>query len=265
LTRKRGKLSLDERRFISQNCFEMSVEDIANAINRTISPVQKFIDKENLKMRNMTDDEHLLVKLRDRYYYKELKKQFSNPELIFFEHQWIDYFRQFTEDVTHTEEMEILEVIRTEVLINRGMEDRKEVVENIERLNLLIEQEMSQPMENRDTQALASFQTQLGAAVSSKSAYINEHEKLLTKKERLLKDLKGTREQRKRNADDAKTNFTSWLRQLDDKKARAKEGFDMEVHRIAAEKAKERLSQYHEYEDGTVDQPILNADTLIEE
>ena len=265
MTRKRGKLSLDERRFISQNCFEMSVEDIANAINRTISPVQKFIDKENLKMRNMTDDEHLLVKLRDRYYYKELKKQFSNPELIFFEHQWIDYFRQFTEDVTHTEEMEILEVIRTEVLINRGMEDRKEVVENIERLNLLIEQEMSQPMENRDTQALASFQTQLGAAVSSKSAYINEHEKLLTKKERLLKDLKGTREQRKRNADDAKTNFTSWLRQLDDKKARAKEGFDMEVHRIAAEKAKERLSQYHEYEDGTVDQPILNADTLIEE
>ena len=265
MPRKRGKLSLDERRFISQNCFEMSVEDIANAINRTIATVQKFIDKENLKMRNMTDDEHLLVKLRDRYYYKELKKQFSNPELIFFEHQWIDYFRQFTEDVTHTEEMEILEVIRTEVLINRGMEDRKEVVENIERLNLLIEQEMSQPMENRDTQALASFQTQLGAAVSSKSAYINEHEKLLTKKERLLKDLKGTREQRKRNADDAKTNFTSWLRQLDDKKAREKEGFDMEVHRVAAEKAKERLSQYHEYEDGTVDQPILNADTLIEE
>ena len=124
---------------------------------------------------------------------------------------------------------------------------------------------MDKPAGTQDTQSLASFQVQLGAAMSSKSAYINEHEKLLTKKERLLKDLKGTREQRKRNADDAKTNFTSWLRQLDDKELRTQEGFDMEVHRVASEKALGRLSDYHEYEDGVVDQPILNADTLIEE
>ena len=213
----------------------------------------------------MSDDEHLLVGLRGRYYFKELRKQFSDPELIFFEHQWIDYFKQFSEDVTHTEEMEILEVVRTEILINRGMEDRQEVIRNIERLNKLIEDEMDKPAGAQDMQALASFQTQLGAAISSKSSYINEHEKLLTKNERLLKDLKGTREQRKRNADDAKTNFTSWIRQLDSKAARVKEGFDMEVHRVAAEKAVERLSGYHEYEDGTVDQPILNANTLIEE
>ena len=265
MTRKRGKLSVDEMDFIRQNCFDLSIEEIANNLNRTTAPVQKFIDKENLKMRNMTDDEHLLVELRGRYYYQELRKQFNDAELIFFEHQWIDYFRQFSEDVTHTEEMEILEVIRTEVLINRGMEDRQEVMQNIERLNKLIDDEMEKPSAMQDTVALASFQTQLGAAISSKSAYINEHEKLLTKKERLLKDLKGTREQRKRNADDAKTNFSSWLRQLDDKDLRKKEGFDMEVHRVAAEKALDKLSEYHEYEDGTVDQPILNADTLMEE
>ena len=39
----------------------------------------------------------------------------------------------------------------------------------------------------------------------------------------------------------------------------------MEVHRVAAEKALDKLSEYHEYEDGVVDQPILNADTLIED
>ena len=94
-------------------------------------------------------------------------------------------------------------------------------------------------MAMQDTVAIASFQTQLGAAISSKSAYINEHEKLLTKKERLLKDLKGTREQRKRNADDAKTNFSAWLRQLDDDKMKKDESFDMEVHRVAADKATE--------------------------
>ena len=265
MSRKRGKLSKAEMNYIKQNCFDVSIKEIAKELNRTEAPIRKFIDKENLKMRNMSDDEHLLVGLRGRYYYKELQKQFQDAELIFFEHQWVDYFRQFSEDVTHTEEMEILEVIRTEVLINRGMEDRQEVLQNIERLNKLIEDEMDKPMALRDTQALASFQTQLGAAISSKSAYINEHEKLLTKKERLLKDLKGTREQRKRTADDAKTNFSSWLRQLDDEDTRKAEEFDMEAHRVAANKASERLADYHEYEDGVVDQPILNSDTLIEE
>ena len=59
--------------------------------------------------------------------------------------------------------------------------------------------------------------------------------------------------------------FSAWLRQLDDDKLKKAESFDMEVHRVAANKANERLSQLHQYEDGTVDQPILNADTLIEE
>ena len=265
MTRKRGKLSNGEMNYIRQNCFDLSAEEIGRHLNRTSAPIKKFIDRENLKARNMTDDEHLLVHLRGRYYYNELKKQMSDPEIIFFEHQWIDYFKQFGEDVTHTEEMQILEVIRTEVLINRGMEDRQDVMTNIARLNKLIDDEIEKPLSIQDTQAIASFQTQLGAAMASKSAYINEHEKLLTKKERLLKDLKGTREQRKRNTEDAKTNFSAWLKQLDDIEVRKREGIDMEIHRMAADKAIEDLSDYHKYEDGTVDQPFLNADTVKDE
>jgi hypothetical protein len=265
MSRKRGKLSNGEMDYIRQNCFDLSVEDIAKNLNRTSGPVQKFIDKENLKARNMTDDEHLLVNLRKRYYFLELNKQFNHAELIFFEHQWVDYFKQFGEDVTHTEEMQILEVIRTEVLINRGMEDRQEVVKNVERLNKLIDEEIRKPTDMQDTQAIASFQTQLGAAMASKSAYINEHEKLLTKKERLLKDLKGTREQRKRNAADAKTNFSAWLRQLDDDQFRKREEEMMELNRLAADKAFKTLSDYHTYEDGIVDQPFLNEHTIKED
>jgi hypothetical protein len=138
-------------------------------------------------------------------------------------------------------------------------------MKNIERLNKLIDDEIRKPEAMQDTQAIASFQTQLGAAFASKSAYINEHEKLLTKKERLLKDLKGTREQRKRNSEDAKTNFSAWLKQLDDPEARKRESVDMEVNRIAADKSIEDMSEYHTYEDGSVDQPFLNANTIKDE
>lgn len=263
MTRKRGKLSLGEMKYIRENCFDLSLEEIAENLNRTTEPIRRYIDEENLKARDLDDYSHLLNELRSRYYYGELKKQMSDPELIYAEHQWIDYFRQFNEDVTHTEEMQILETIRTEVLINRGMEDRQDNMRRIERLERLIEQEMEKPKDRQDGQVLAALHTQLGAAIASKSAYINEHDKLLTKKERLLKDLKGTREQRKRNAEDAKTNFSMWLKQLPE--FMEQDGYEMEIHSIAADKAKDRLAEYHRYEDGNLDQPILNADTIKDE
>ena len=39
----------------------------------------------------------------------------------------------------------------------------------------------------------------------------------------------------------------------------------MEIHRLAADKAVEDLSDYHKYEDGVLDQPFLNADTVKDE
>lgn len=261
--KKRGKLSLEEMKFIRENCFNMSIGEIADAINRTEEPVRRYIDEQNLKARDLDDHAYLLNDLRKRYYYNELRKQMTDSELIYAEHQWIDYFRQFNEDVTHTEEMQILEVIRTEVLINRGMEDRQDNIRRISTLEKLIDEEMNKPKDFQDTQALAAFHTQLGAAIAAKSAYINEHDKLLTKKERLLKDLKGTREQRKRNTEDAKTNFSMWLKALPE--FMEQEGYEMEIQALAADKATERLSDYHRYEDGNLDQPIFNADTLMED
>lgn len=263
--RKRGKLSMEEMNFLRRNCLEMSVEEMAKAINRTEKPVRRFLEEENLRQRGMSDDEHLLLKLRDRYYYKELKKQFSVGEMEFFEHQWIDYFKQFGEDVIHSEEMQIIEVTRTEILINRGMVDRQEILTRIERLEEMINEEMDKPDDTRDTILLGQLETQLGAAIGSKSAYIQEHEKLLTKKEKSIRDLKGTRDQRKKNADDAKVNFSSWLRQLQEEDNIKDAEFEMEIHRIAADKSRKELSKFHAYEDGEVDRPLFNAETVEDE
>ena len=59
------------------------------------------------------------------------------------------------------------------------VEGQEKPVANISsQLNKLIDDEINKPAQMQDTQAIASFQTQLGAAYASKSAYINEHEKL---------------------------------------------------------------------------------------
>ena len=47
MSRKRGALSTKEMNYIRQNCFDLSIEEIAKNLGRTESPVRKFIDKEN--------------------------------------------------------------------------------------------------------------------------------------------------------------------------------------------------------------------------
>ena len=51
MTKKRGKLSVEEMNFIRQNCFNISIEEIAETLNRTEAPIQKFIDKEKINAR----------------------------------------------------------------------------------------------------------------------------------------------------------------------------------------------------------------------
>lgn len=262
---KKGPFTEEERRFIEQNGLELTIDEIAEALRRNPKEVRRFALENGIRTKEIAEDEFVLQILRSRHYYRELKEQLTPTELEFFENEWVNFYLQFNEDVTHTEELQILEVIRTEILIHRSMKDRLQVMESIAALEKMIEEEMAQPKEDRDTNLVATLNAQLGALIGSKTSYISEHEKLLTKKERYLKDLKATREQRKRQADDAKTNFSMWLRELEKIDVREKEGFDMEVQAIAAAKARKELAEYHEYRDGMVDRPLLNADTISEE
>ena len=81
----------------------------------------------------------------------------------------------------------------------------------------------------------------------------------------MLKEMKATREQRVKRLEDSKQNFTSWLAFLVTNPDVAKGyGLEMEKMRLAMDKEKERLSEFHKYQDETVDQPFLTPDTVKE-
>jgi hypothetical protein len=265
MERKRGKLSLEEMKFIDENAHKYTIEDIAVQLNRTTEPVKRYIQQRNLAKFGMSDDEHLLLKLHDRYYWPELAFQFDEEELRFFEYKWIEYYRQFAEDVTATEENEMLELIRVSILINRVMRDKQDVVRNVKRIERLIDIEMDKPPHLMDTITISNLQQQLGGLIASKAAFIKEYDTLTNKLEKFTKDLKGTRETRLKKSEDAKTNFNAMVRYLEEENVRRREGYEMEKHAIAADKAVERLGAYHEYIDGTVDQPFLNDETIMDE
>ena len=78
----------------------------------------------------------------------------------------------------------------------------------------------------------------------------------------MLKDLKATREQRIKRLEDSKQTFIGWVRNLmSNPETRREMGESMEKMRLAMGIEKDRLSEWHQYEDHLVDQPFLTPDT----
>ena len=47
IPKKRGQLSLDEEKYIRDNIETLSIEDIANHLNRSPAPIQKYAEQKN--------------------------------------------------------------------------------------------------------------------------------------------------------------------------------------------------------------------------
>ena len=268
--RKRGKLSLDEEKYIRENVSDLSIEQIAEAINRTVKPVERYIIENNLGVSTLTEQANnntLLIKLHSKTFWPEIQRQFDETtgELEYFESTWIGLVKQFREDVLPAEELQIKQFITIDILINRSMKERKRHIQETERLQREVEREYELPEDARDIPKLANLETQLSFARNSIANYTNEYTKLLNEQQKISKDLKATREQRIKRIEDGKSSWVGLIRMLEDEEIREKEGREMEIMNMATQKTKKELRELFTYADDNVDHPLLNCDTMIEE
>ena len=266
LNKKRGQLSTDEQNFIRDNIGSMNIEDIATALNRSTKPVQRYIVDHKLSFdpeENITD-QNLKLKLHAKTFWSEITRQFDEQtgELEYFENTWIGLVKQFREDVLPAEELQIKQFITIDILINRSMKERKRHIAETETLQRKVDEEYSKPEEDRDIPKLANLETQLSFARNSIASYTNEFTKLLSEQQKISKDLKATREQRIKRIEDGKSSWVGLIRMLEDEVLREKEGKEMEILSLATQKAKEKLYENHQFQDGKVDQPILTPESI---
>ena len=270
IPKKRGKLSIDEERYIRENISELSIEQIAEAINRTVKPVERYVIENNLGVSTLTEQQNnatLITKLHSKTFWNEIVRQFDEPtgELEYFENTWIGLVKQFREDVLPAEELQIKQFITIDILINRSMKERKRHIQETERLQREVEQEYKLPEDVRDIQKLANLETQLSFARNSIANYTNEYTKLLNEQQKISKDLKATREQRIKRIEDGKSSWVGLIRMLEDEEIREKEGREMEIMNMATQKTKKELRELFTYADENVDYPLLNEETVKDE
>lgn len=265
MAKKRGQLSLDEEKFITDSIHTLSIEQIANALNRTEAPIKRYIDENQLyALEEKGENETLLRKLHSKSFWYEIERQFDKEsgELEYFENTWIGLVKQFREDVLPAEELQIKQFITIDILINRSMKERKRHIAETEKLQKQVDVEYDKPEDQRDIPRLTNLETQLSFARNSISSYTNEYTKLLNEQQKISKDLKATREQRIKRIEDGKSSWVGLIRMLEDEEVREKEGREMEILNMATNKYKKDFYEYHQYQDGKIDQPFLNHESV---
>ena len=265
--KKRGQLSLDEEKFIRENIQTLTIDQIATTLNRNPAPIKRYISESNLYQSSdqQKEDELLKQKLYGKSFWSEIKKQFDDEtgELEYFENVWVNLIKQFREDVLPAEELQIKQFITIDILINRSMKERKRHISETEKLQRLVDKEYEKPEDQRDIPKLANLETQLTFARNSIASYTNEYTKLLTEQQKISKDLKATREQRIKRIEDGKSSWVGLIRMLEDEEIREKEGREMVILNMATDKAKQKLSEYHTYQDGKIDMPLLTPENVL--
>ena len=265
MPKKRGQLSLDEEKFIRDNVETLSVEAIANQLNRNVDPINRYIDENQLySIHEKSENEVLKRKLHSKTFWNEILRQFDEDsgELEYFENTWIGLIKQFREDVLPAEELQIKQFITIDILINRSMKERKRHISETEKLQRLVDAEYEKPETQRDIPRLANLETQLSFARNSIASYTNEYTKLLNEQQKISKDLKATREQRIKRIEDGKSSWVGLIRMLEDEDVREKEGREMEILSMATNKYKQELYGYHTYQDNSLDKPFLNHESV---
>lgn len=258
---RKGRLDLDEQNYIKRHVKVYSYDEIAVKLDRDPKSIKQWIE-QNI---GFTDNDGVEIDavndLKKKAYWVDLVEQFSSEELDMFIFHWKKMYAQFKDDVFHTEEIQILDTIKLEILMNRCLKNQNESLKMMKDLASQREREKSQ--DNPDMMFIDNLDRQILSIKASQEIMSRDFKDLQTKKAAMLKDLKGTREQRIKAIEESKQTFGGLIKKIiTDVSFRKEVGLEMEKMRLAMEAEKKRLASPHKYVDGSLDLPLLTSETV---
>lgn len=247
---KAGVLSNADKNFILENIEKMSVEEIAERLDRNKEPIAKFLALQNkiaLEVSPLKEDEYIRIRLLSEFFWPILRKQLSTQEQDYFVSQWAELVQQFNEDITPTEKQQIKALILNEIYKNRAGIEVKKCADDIEKYEKKIEAE--EKKETPDLGKIGLYNTQIAMAKTSIQGLTIQLKDYSKTGQDLFKDLKGTRADRYKSVENNQTTFTHIIRALDSKEERDKQSREIALMTLAEEKAQENLYDLHVYID----------------
>lgn len=262
-TFKLGRVTKEEEQYIIANIEVMTLDELSKEMNRDVKTLQKV-----LKRISVSDDSTIAAaakQVKSRPYWNELENQFNSEELQLFVEHWHNIVAQFKNDTFYTEELQIVEVIKLEILSNRILTDQNRVRKDIEQIEKdIIKERKDDGVSPSSIDRIRLLETRATQLYISLTQYFSDYEKLLTHKKKSMTDIKGSRADRIKQLESSRESFAGWFRNLMlNPVERRNLGQWMEKMRIATDYEVIRLSEYHQYENKELDLPLLTPESVL--
>lgn len=269
-----GRLSNEEKEQLQTMYKTMSIEEMAQQLNRRVDAVQVWADMYVPKVEAIPENDLIVAELHNKIYWKNLQNQFLEEELRSFEVYWVGYINQFNNDIEFSEEVQLVDLIIMILLSNRNLVERAKAKREIEILQRKLDEFTTKNgypsyyQEDGETPDIIKFNEYSSLiqgvkfAESGYQSRTSELKTLTDKKDAYQDELKATRKQRIEVLKNIKKDFVGLIKSLMDDKIRTTEGLETALMNKAAEKELERLSEIHIYANGEGDRPILNNEVL---
>lgn len=259
-----------EEEFMRNNTPALSVAQLAEQINRTEDTVRDWLLRNlGFSHDSMVPEEkkHQLVaqkELKESLEWEVLHQELTESELKYFKHRYGKLMSQFSRDeVLATEETQIFMLLKYEILMNRNMRDRKRTVEEMERIEHIIDNTDTDNQTESGKALLLNLENQVRMARAANQNLSAEYVKLTEKHAQLMKDLKATREQRVNKIKNSNLSMIDLIKLTQQEEFRQREGRQLDLIKQATVKEQERLAAPHKYADGEYDQPVLTPETVL--
>lgn len=274
MARRRGSLTKAELKFIDDFKESMSVESIAKQLNRSPDAIKRSIGKLSTMVTSIDVSEgdvnrkRIQNDLRNSNFFAGLKKQFNAIELQYFMEKWVDLMEQFQGDIHASEESELKDLITLEILANRLLVENKALNEQNNPLQLSLNTEYGLDEGMRDEKKINRLRASIAGNQDRVDKNLRSYKDLIDRSEKTRKSMNASREQRTKDLTNSKINFTHYLKLLQEYHQRVETGREMEIMKMAKDKAQQNMQVPIKYKDGNVDIPVLNeesAATISEE
>ena len=260
-----GRFTKAEEKYIRENYQTVSIKEISENLKRNQDTVKQYIKNKILKL-DVSEHEAIAKKvefdIKKSPIWAELIQQFSENEQDIFIYNWTSVMAQFKHDVLPTERMQVIDMCRNEILLNRSLKRMNQISLLIDRFQEELKNEKAKSVQDRNVGRMIDLERTIAESMASSTNFTKEYKELLEKKNATLKDLKATRMDRIKRIEDSRENVTTWFSEVtSNTEYRRQLAIEAEKFRLAMDVELKRLSEYHQFGD-SLEQPILNADTI---
>lgn len=241
---KSGRWTNKENDFFVKNVNRLTDEEMAQALDRSVEGIKEKKRAMNIGKTRL-DVEH---KFEQAHQWKMLNKELSKEEMEFFTAEYANLTGQFQGDILPIEENQIFMLIKVSIMQNRcqaGIKTATEQLERARKIHLDTLQNIRGEATETEKEKIERTAAHIQALETANKVRGQEWQALLKSYSDILKDLKGTRNQRLEKATSGRKTMLDLLKYMDEKKNKDAEGQFLELGKKGIDKEYRRLSKDH--------------------